>query len=300
MLRQIVALVFVLGLFMQVLSQQSQSGTNSNTFTPSNSNSHSASNAPSNSNSHSASNAPSTSVSVTRSNVPTTSNSWTPSPSWTVTKSNSGTPSATTPPGPAVVLFDNRCKNHIVNICPTWSDPAGFFYPRYLVEISPSCTGCSPAFPFVTASTSGRIKGFLPGTTYTITVSGISSKGVLSLPATLTITTAPADPKLDPTLDISNIQCSNTVNAQTLRSVITCTWTPAAPTPPFRISIKYKCTSEVREPDSHKRNYYGARAAGTSLTLNANRDVATCTLRFKAYYPRRAASLHFVTVVMGK
>jgi len=300
MLRQIVALVFVLGLFMQVLSQQSQSVTNSNTFTPSNSNSHSASNAHSSSPSNSGSNAPSTSTSGTRSNNPTTSNSWTPSPSWTVTKSNSVTPSATTPPGPAVILVDNRCKNHIVNACPIWSDPPGVFYPRYLVTISPACVGCSPAFPFTTTRTSGRIKGFLPATTYTITIQGISTKGVLSLPAPLTFTTAPADPKLNPTLDISNIVCTNTINTLTDRSVITCTWNPAAPTPPFRISIKYKCTSAIREPDSHKRNYYGARAAGTTITLNANRDVATCTLRFKAYYPRRAASLHFVTVIMGK
>lgn len=300
MLRQIVALVFVLGLVMQVLSQQSQSVTNTNSFTSSNSNSISASNAPSTSSSIPPSLPPSSSVSVTRTNNPTTSNSWTPSPSWTVTKSNSGTPSATTPPGPAVVLLDNRCKNHIVNICPTWSDPAGTFYPRYVVTVSPACAKCNPAFPFLTSSTSGRIKGFLPGTTYTITVFGISSKGVLSLPATLTVTTAPADPKLDPTLDISNIVCVNSLSSSTGRSVITCTWTAAAPTAPFRISIHYKCSSAIREPDSHKRNYYGARAAGTSLTLNVNRDVATCTLRFKAYYKRRPASVHFVTVVTGE
>jgi hypothetical protein len=164
--------------------------------------------------------------------------------------------------------------------------------------IQTGCATCT-ASTFLVTSLSGRITNLLPETSYDITVRGILASGLTSAPSTVaTFVTAAADPKADPTLDISNIVCVSAIDATTERSVISCSWTAAAETL-TRLVIKYRCVSVVRKNSSNKKRLYGAAAQVTSINLNVNRDVATCAVFFRAYYARRPATRTGLTVIMG-
>jgi len=171
-----------------------------------------------------------------------------------------------------------------------------FLSSHYVVQGS----GATPTVvPFTTNS--GRISGLLPATTYDVFVVGITGAGVSSLPSTtVSFTTDPADAKLDPTRDITNVQCDDLKNTATGRYEITCTWTAATPVTPTRINAKVRCVSAIREPLLVRKSLYGAAAAATTVTFHVNRDVATCAVRLRAYYPRRPASSHSLTVITGQ
>jgi len=228
------------------------------------------------------------SVSNTRSSAPSTSNSWTPSTSAT----------STFPPPPAPVGLTNVCPNHIVNACPSWSDPTGIIFDSYILTYVVTGT-VSPIFTITLTPTSGRVTALLPATSYDFTVQGVLN-GVASLSSTvLTVVTAAADPKLDKTRDISNIACTNVKSTVTNRSVILCTWGAALDTV-VELRIKARCTSTIREPDEVRKHLFGSKATATTVTLNMNRDVAVCEVFFRARYARRRASRHHLTVIMGQ
>jgi len=273
-----------------VTGTNSVSNTNTNSWTPTNSNSNSGSNSlsPSTSGSNSVSGTRPASVSVTRSSAPTTSNSWTATPSWT--QSN--------PPPPAPIGLTNRCLNHIVNICPSWANPPGIVFNSFNLIYRVTGTVTPPNVINV-RTTSGRVTSLLPATSYDFQVQGILNGVSSLLSATSVFVTAAADPKKDPTRDIRNIACTNIKSTTTRRSVILCTWS-AALDPVLELRIKAHCQSPIREPNEVRKHLFGARAQATTVTLNLNRDVATCELYFKARYARRPASRHHLTVVMAQ
>jgi len=154
---------------------------------------------------------------------------------------------------------------------------------------------------FLSSFTSGRITNLAPNTAYTVTVQGFEASGLASFVSTpVVFTTSPQDPKLNSTLDIHNVTCVSFKNST--RSVIKCTWLAASPTPPNHLSIKWRCVSPIREPDSNHKRIYQKKGAATitSVILHVNRDVATCTVYIKAYYPRRPATRHILTVIAGQ
>jgi len=88
----------------------------------------------------------------------------------------------------------NLCLHHIINICPSWSDPPGFVFVKYIVTVS---TGGVVVGTFTTSHTSGRITNLLPNTAYDVTVQGFEKNGLGSLVSTaVTFTTDPADAKI--------------------------------------------------------------------------------------------------------
>jgi len=299
MQKAVCVLLLVLALVFRADAQASQSNTQSNapsipsSVTPSNSNSNTPSWTNSNSNSLTPSNTNSISVSNSGSNSksvsPSNSNSWT----------SSGSASNTYPQPPAPTNVVNKCANHIINICPSWTNAPGFVFRDTLVSYKVTGSAAAPTVLTV-ITTSLRIIGLQPATSYDFVIQNVLPNGVLSLPsATATFVTAAQDPKANKTLDIHNIVCTNTKNPTTLRSVITCTWAAAAD-PVVELRIKARCTSIIREPDEVRKHLFGARAQVTTVTLNMNRDVATCEVFIKARYARRPASRHHLTVVMGK
>jgi hypothetical protein len=301
MRQSLCAFFLVLGLVLHVAIAQ-PTGSLTGTITVSNSNSITVT--PSNSNSNSGSNSvsPSNSGSVSRTGSFTAS----VSSSVTVTKSASpsntgtGTPSNTVTPPPAPVNLQNLCKNHIINICPSWSDPPGFTYVAYLVTfVQSGCATCTP-ISFTTTRQSGRVTNLLPNTPYDFTVQGFDATGLASLvSAPTTFTTAAADAKINPNLDIHNITCVSAKDSTTGRSVISCNWLAANPAP-VSLNIKWRCTSPIRKPDEHRKKLFKSAAAVTSIILKVNRDVATCNVYFHAYYARRPATRHSLVVVTGQ
>jgi hypothetical protein len=297
-MKAICVLFIVLALVLQVNSQASPSNSaslaistsNTNSWTPSGTITVTGSNSNSNSITGTITVTPSrtVTVSVTRTSAPSTSNSWTTS----VTVTN------TVPSPPAPVSLTNLCPNHIVNACPSWSDPTGITFNSYILSYRISGSTNPPNVITLTA-TSGRVTALLPATTYDFFVQGILN-GVTSLVSTtVQITTAAADPKLDKTRDINNIACTNVKSTVTNRSVILCTWSAALDTV-LELRIKARCTSEIREPNEVRKHLFGTRATVTTVTLNMNRDVAVCNVYFRARYARRPASRHHLTVIMGQ
>jgi len=225
------------------------------------------------------------------------SNSVSNTRSGTISNTLSASATNTVTPPPAPFNVTNLCKNHIINICPSWSVPAGFVYTSFLVTVSNTTTTST----FLSSFTSGRITNLAPNTAYTVTVQGFEASGFGSLiSAPVVFTTSPQDPKLNATLDIHNITCVSFKN--TTRSVIKCSWLPASPTPPTFLSIKWRCVSPIREPDSNHKRIYQKKGAATitAVILHVNRDVATCTVFIKAHYPRRPATRHVLTVIAGQ
>jgi hypothetical protein len=160
-----------------------------------------------------------------------------------------------------------------------------------------ACPTCTPT-SFTTSSDSGRVTNLLPSTSYDFTVVGVTASGLHSLASTpVTFTTDPTDAKIDPAKDINNIVCVSAVTS-TGRTVINCSWNAAAERL-TRLVIKWRCVSEIRENDANKKRLYGNGAQVTSVTLNVNRDVATCYVFLRAYYARRPATRHALTVIMG-
>jgi len=199
-------------------------------------------------------------------------------------------------PGPVNVL--NYCQGHIVNICPGWDDPAGAVFTSY--EVSYAIQGQAPTLVTVTTR-STQISGLLGGNVYDFIITGIDAGGVRSLPsATTSFTTDPNDAKSDPALDINNIVCDDTKDpADHDRIEIACSWGAAAVTP-LRINTKCRCSSAIREPLTIRKSLYGTNAAATTITFHVHRDVATCYIKFRAYYTRRPASRHSLTVIIGQ
>jgi len=250
------------------------------------------------------------------------SNSWTPSwtnsvtPSWTNTNSNSnsgsitgtgtgtgtssgtGTATRTFPQPAAPISLTNGCPNHIQYICPVWSDPPGFSFDLYHVYYS------AAGGPFVlqtSSQDSARIgPGLLPNTAYTVQVSGTdTSNGVWSANSTASVfTTSPADPKLDPSLDISNFACAQGKNPNTGRTSVTCSWTAATDTV-IHVNLKAHCVSATREPLLVRKKLWGAKAVATSVLFAINRDSATCNFYARFYYARRPTTRHHVKLVVS-
>jgi len=287
--RSVLALLFAL--FLLALQASSQSVTPSVTGSVTGSVSGSGSTSGSGSNSNSGSNS--------RSGSSSASNSGSNSASGSTSNTNSGStsPSNTVTPPPAVINVQNLCKNHSQNICPSWQDPPGFNYVSFIVKFTPQ-TCANPPCPTnttTTIKTSGRISHLTPSTTYTFVIQGVTAGGLISLPATAIFTTAP------PNIDISNIVCVEGTNSATHRKVINCNWTAASPTL-RELNIKWRCVSPIREPDSNKiklfPNEAGNRNSGiTSIQLEVNRDVTTCTVSFHAYFKAHPATRHVLTVI---
>jgi hypothetical protein len=198
---------------------------------------------------------------------------------------------------PAPTNVVNRCVGHIINICPSWANPAGVVYASFIVTYTDLTT--SAVVSFSTTTLSGRVTNLAPSTGYSFVVTGVTAGGVQGTPsAPVTFTTDPTDPKLDPLKDIHNIVCDSVNDTTTGRLVIQCSWLPATETL-TRLVIKWRCVSPIRENNRNKKRLFGAAAQATAVTLNVNRDVATCTVYFHAYYIRRPSNRVQLTVLMG-
>jgi len=259
-MKSILVLALILGLVVQALAQASPSVTSSNSNTP----------------------PASISNSVTNSGTA------------------SGTPSGTYPQPPAPIGLANDCQNHIINICPSWANPTGFTFNKYRLYYQ--AVGSATITRLVLTTTSTRITNLTPGTSYNVFVQGEDTAiRVFSANSSVVImTTDPADPKEDPTLDITNFACSPAVNPISNRGAISCTWTAANSAFPV-ISLRFKvhCTSTLREPLTIRKNLWGSRAQVTSILFAVNRDQATCNVHVKAVYSRRPASRQHAQVVLS-
>jgi hypothetical protein len=282
-MRLTLVLLVVLGLALQAAGQLSISNSNSVPASVTNSASNPASS--SNSNTNSVSGSISVSASGTGTWTRSGTNSWSPT----------GSASVTYPRPPTVVGLENFCKGHITNICPAWSDPAGFVFVEYEITISNGTFSNTFRWP----NTSVRISNLAPNTNYNITVEGVLANGVRSLPSSISVTTDAADAKIDPALDIRNIACVSAIDpADHNRVEVDCTWTAAATTP-SRIAVKVRCVSDIREPLFIRKKFFGARAAVTSYTFHVHRDVATCNIFFRSYYPRRPARRQHLVILVS-
>jgi len=265
-MKNILVLALILGLVVQALAQASPSGTSSN------------------------SNTPPISISNTNSN----------SNSVTESGSASGTPSGTYPQPPSPINLANDCQNHIINICPGWANPTGFTFNKFRLYYQ--AVGSATITRVVLTTTSTRITNLTPGTSYNVWVQGEDTTiRVFSANSTVVImTTDPADPKEDPTLDITNFACNPAVNPVSNRGAISCTWTAANSAFPV-VSLRFKvhCTSTIREPLTIRKNLWGSRAQVTSILFAVNRDQATCNVYVKAVYSRRPASRHHAQVILS-
>jgi len=242
------------------------------------------------------------SLSTTQSITATTS--WTSTSSWTktattsntasVSPSSSATPTSSitypTPPAPINVL--NKCPGHAVTVCLTWNDPTGT-YIAYSVfyKLTSSTTGV-----FLQIDTTDSylvINNLRAGTSFDFIVVGFNGLGVESLPSdTATFVTGPQTPKQNTALDISNVQCAQTVNVNTSRVNIQCTWSP----PPtgrnlYAIEVKCRCVSSVRTTVRIRKDLSGAALAANAVTFKINRDVANCNIYIKALYGKPPGKL---------
>jgi len=140
-------------------------------------------------------------------------------------------------------------------------------------------------FEVDTTNPNAVINGLRANTQFEFFVVGFNGLGIRSQPSNLlTLTTGNQTPKQNPLFDISNIQCAQGVNANTSRVNIKCTWTPS-PLTAFKIEVKCRCVSSVRETVRIRKDIFGAKAAtASSIVFNINRDVATCNIYFKAFY----------------
>jgi hypothetical protein len=213
-----------------------------------------------------------------------------PSPSASATIS----PTGTYPQPPAPVGLDNFCKNHIINICPGWSDPSGFVFGAYKLFVTDP-TGLTQEIDL--AETSTRITSLTAATAYTVKVQGQDGNGVWSLNSTdVIMTTNVTDPKNDPTRDIQAFTCAKGTNPKNNRVSATCSWT-AAQDAVRQINYKVHCVSTVREPTLVRRRVYGATAAAaTNAFFAINRDTASCTFKARFYYERRPTTRHSFTL----
>jgi len=221
--------------------------------------------------------------------------SQTPSPSVSL--------SQTIPQPPAPSAPVNKCLGHIITICPQWTDSTGKLN-NFRVYYSEQTTG---VVNFVlTNQLSTVITNLNPGALYDVWVQGVDTNvGVFSANSTTTIFQLdPADPKLDPTLDISNFACVQAANPNSDpvgRIGIRCTWTAPSPTSTNtvqQINIKAQCTSATREDVFIRKTLFGTRATATSFFLAINRDDANCNVFARFFYSRRPTTRHFVNVIL--
>jgi len=285
-MRFLIAFVLVLGLLLQV-GAQTTSDTSSNTWTnsvtPSFSNSNSNSNSVTNSNTNS----------VTNSRTPSWTNSNTNSVTATVTHTSTGTPTATTtyPQPPAPIIDGNFCLHHIINICPSWHDPAGFSFNKYRLYYQ--LQGSTTINVVVVTQTSQRITGLTANSPYNVWVQGVDTTiGVFSANSTVVVmTTDPSDPKNNPALDIQNFACVKGTNAKNGRVDVVCSWTAAQVTVKS-INLKAHCVSASREPLFIRKHLFGTKAQVTSVTFAIDRTPATCNFFARFYYARRPTTRH--------
>jgi len=226
-----------------------------------------------------------------------------PSATGSGTASATITPTQSYPTPPAPINLANLCLNHIVNICPGWADPPGYSLGNFRLYITAQGSGIVQAFTGI-AGFDTRITNVLPQTLYDVWVQGQDGNGVWSLNSTtVTFTTDPADPKLDPTRDIQAFTCSKGTNPKNNRVAATCSWT-AALDAVRQINFKVHCVSvlngvAVREPTLVRRRVYGdTAAAATSAFFAVDRDVGQCTFKARFYYARRATTRHSFTLTL--
>jgi len=224
--------------------------------------------------------------------------SQTPSPSVSLSQT---IPQPAAPSAPV-----NKCLNHIITICPTWTDTTvNQKLNNFRVYYAEQGTGI---VNFVlTNQLSTVITNLNPGVLYDVWVQGVDTNvGVFSANSSITVMqTDPADPKLDPSLDISGFTCVQAANPRSDpvgRIGIQCSWTAPAATSTNtvqQINIKCQCTSATREDVFIRKTLFGTRATATSFFLAVNRDDANCNVFARFYYSRRPTTRHFVNVVLS-
>jgi len=215
----------------------------------------------------------------------------------------SSSPSATYPQPPAPVGLVNRCVGHKVNICPEWSDPAGFSFNLYRLYYKVQLS--TTEVRVTTASTSTRIFPLPAGTLFDFWVAGVDvGNGVWSANSTaVTMQTIQADPKLDPSRDIQSFTCSSVtdtgVGSQHVgRKAVSCSWTAALDTV-RQINYKVHCTSADFEPLTIKKRRYGTTAANAvSAYFHVHRDAGTCVVHVRFYYATRPSARKVVSVTL--
>jgi len=215
----------------------------------------------------------------------------------------SSSPSGTYPQPPAPVNLVNRCVGHKVNICPEWSDPAGFSFNLYRLYYKVQLS--TTEVRVTTASTSTRIFPLPAGTLFDFWVAGVDvANGVWSANSTaVTMQTIQADPKLDPSRDVQAFTCASVtdtgVGSQHVgRKAVSCTWTAALDTV-RQINYKVHCTSPNFEPLTIKKRRYGTTAAtATSAFFHVHRDAGTCIVHVRYYYADRPSARKVATVTL--
>lgn len=232
---------------------------------------------------------------LTSSGIPDSlSQTWTASNTWTQTATLSGTPSQTYPQPIAPTGLANKCSGHIITICPQWDVSTTFNLYRLYYKVQGSLVETR----VTTSRNDLDITGLPANTLFDFWVQGVDvAVGVWSANSSfVTMFTDAADPKNDPTLDISGFTCTQGVNPNAGKNLgrvsATCTWTAALATV-RQINFKVHCFSDDLEPTTIKRRVYGTSAASdTSAFFAINRDSGSCTIWARFYYARRPTARH--------
>jgi len=210
------------------------------------------------------------------------------------TPSQTGSTTVTYPQPPAPVNLDNLCKNHIINICPEWADPPGYKFGYYRLYYT--AQGSATVNVIRTSQISVQITNLLPQTLYDTWVQGFDGKAWSANSSIVTMTTDPADPKYDPTRDIQGFTCSATSNPLNNRNAATCTWTPALDTVRQINYKVHCISTLREPTLVRRRVYGATAAAATSAFFAVSRDSSTCVFWARFYYARRATTRHSFTV----
>jgi len=193
-------------------------------------------------------------------------------------------------------------QKKIIHACISWDEPATATFVSYIVNYRLAGTTGAPT-QIATTGTFQKVSGLTPQTSYEFWIVGITAAGISSFDSSfLTVLTQESDAKLDPAKDITNVVC-DWFNDRTPgvfpRREIRCSWTAAAPVQPKRIKAKVHCTSAIREPLFIRKSLYGADATATEVVFHTHRDVATCFIYLRAYYPKRPATRHVSVIIVG-
>jgi hypothetical protein len=168
----------------------------------------------------------------------------------------------------------------------TWRQPAGYFYPSYNLYYSSnadptvrSITGIR-ALQYVLDFASNQF--IIPGNVFTIQITGVSYDGresPKSAPLIITkASTAPADPKINPALGITNINCAVNANAQ-----LTCNWLNGPRTYKV-INVRIKCPKGFPGAPRIRRKFIRGGLATSFTTSLYKSGGQVCKVFFHALY----------------
>jgi len=210
------------------------------------------------------------------------------SASYSMSVSAAGTPSGLMSPAPppaSVTQVTTGCGAGRKQICVSWTRPSGVPANNYVVTVTGQISGQKWVYNFTNGETFAMATGLQPSTAYVVTIQTLYM-GVLSSPATITITTAAPGPKQVPSLGITGFSCRTTTVAgpKKLRG-LTCSWTNGS-VAYTAINLRIKCTGLVGsgQVGKHKHIKRMIKPGQTSWTEKGIFVPARCKVIANAAY----------------